>query len=97
MTYKTVSVFAQFSPELEIPGALPNAPELDAGMGKKHTLGVGPEIGRNFSIGIVLKNSFKNFWAAASRCKILKRYWAISASQRAPKSERTAFWLEPDF
>ena len=45
----------------EIPGALSNAPELGVGMGKKHTLGVGPEIGSNFSIGIVLKNSFKNF------------------------------------
>ena len=55
------TVFAQFLPEPEIPGALPNAPELGVGMGKKHTLGVGPEIGRNFSIGIVLKNSFKNF------------------------------------
>ena len=50
-------VFAQFSPEPEIPGALPNAPELGIGMGKKHTLGVGLEIGRNSSIGIVFKNS----------------------------------------
>ena len=55
--YKFSPVFAQFSPEPEIPGALPNAPELGVGMGKKHILGVGPEIGRNFSIGIVLKNS----------------------------------------
>ena len=53
--------FAQFSPEPEIPGALPNAPELGVGMGKKHTLGVGSEIERNFSFEIVLKNSFKKF------------------------------------
>ena len=71
---KLWTVFAQFSPEPEIPGALLNAPELGVGMGMKHTLGVGPEIGRNFSIGIVLKNSFKNFGAGASRFKILKCY-----------------------
>ena len=33
------------------------------GMGwdSRCALGIGPEIGRSFSIGIVLKNSFKNF------------------------------------
>ena len=94
---RCLAVFAQFSPEPEIPGALPNAPELGVGMGKKHILGVGPEIGRNFSFANVLKNNFKNFWPAASRFEILKCYWAISASQRAAKSERTAYRLEPDF
>ena len=56
-TKEKTPVFAQFSPGQEIPGALSSAPELGVGMGKKHTLGVGPEIGRNFGIGVVLKNS----------------------------------------
>ena len=58
-TSHLLAVVAQFSPEPEIPGALPNAPELGVGRGKETH--IGPEIGRHFSIGIVLKNSFKNF------------------------------------